>query len=374
MRGEGPIEFDPLVPDLEIAHTGEAPHRLAVGAHRVGHDSAALLAGEALLATGDGQARRQALDVPLERPGERLVEVVEVEQECGDRAPRSRRSWTGERRRRAASMRPESGPLARSAAIKYAAPRKKANGDAAMRGSAAGRGSARARQPALPAASIGSARSPAGVQSRCSDRGSPGARSLPARLALAGSGMVGHGGPLLSDEVARSLARGQGCPPARDGGCQHHCTVPVRCGALPRPLPKEPRDGRCEGRRLDLLRRHDDVAGRGAQRHLGLRRDRQRATSSWRTSATSSATSTRWAGSSCIIALIQLIAAFSIWAGGEFGRWIGIFGASISAIGALLSIPGYPLWSVCVFFVDVLIIYGLAAYGGQAHHRDRAAH
>jgi hypothetical protein len=69
-----------------------------------------------------------------------------------------------------------------------------------------------------------------------------------------------------------------------------------------------------------------------------------------------------------VIALIQLVAAFSIWAGGEFGRWIGIFAASISAIGALLSIPGFPLWSVCVFFVDVLIIYGLAAYGGQARH------
>lgn len=77
-----------------------------------------------------------------------------------------------------------------------------------------------------------------------------------------------------------------------------------------------------------------------------------------------------------VIALIQLIAAFSIWAGGEFGRWIGIFGASISAVGALLSIPGYPLWSVCVFFIDVLIIYGLSAYGGQASHlrsSDRAA-
>jgi hypothetical protein len=68
-----------------------------------------------------------------------------------------------------------------------------------------------------------------------------------------------------------------------------------------------------------------------------------------------------------LVALIQLLAAFSIWGGGEFGRWLGIFGASISAVGALLSIPGFPLWSVCVFFVDVLIIYGLAAYGGQAH-------
>jgi hypothetical protein len=61
----------------------------------------------------------------------------------------------------------------------------------------------------------------------------------------------------------------------------------------------------------------------------------------------------------------QLFAAFSIWAGGAYGRWIGIITASLGAIGALLSIPGFPLWSVSVFFLDVLVIYGLTAYGGQ---------
>lgn len=66
-----------------------------------------------------------------------------------------------------------------------------------------------------------------------------------------------------------------------------------------------------------------------------------------------------------ILGVIQIIAAFSIWSGGEFGRWIGVLAASISAIGALLSMPGFPLWSVCIFFIDVLIIYGLVAYGGR---------
>ena len=61
----------------------------------------------------------------------------------------------------------------------------------------------------------------------------------------------------------------------------------------------------------------------------------------------------------------MVVAGFSIWAGGEFGRWIGIIGASLGALGALLSIPGFPLWSVCVFALNVLVIYGLAAYGGR---------
>lgn len=65
------------------------------------------------------------------------------------------------------------------------------------------------------------------------------------------------------------------------------------------------------------------------------------------------------------IGVLQLIAALSIWAGGEFGRWIGIVGASLGALGALLSIPGFPLWSVCVFSLNVLVVYGLTAYGGR---------
>jgi hypothetical protein len=65
-----------------------------------------------------------------------------------------------------------------------------------------------------------------------------------------------------------------------------------------------------------------------------------------------------------VIGVVQLFAAFSIWSGGQFGRWVGIIAASVNAVFALLSIPGYPLWSIAVFGMDLLIIYGLAAYGG----------
>jgi hypothetical protein len=72
-----------------------------------------------------------------------------------------------------------------------------------------------------------------------------------------------------------------------------------------------------------------------------------------------------WGWIIVVIGVLQLFAAFSIWAGGTYGRWVGIITASLGAIGALLSIPGFPLWSLAVFFLDVLVIYGLAAYGGQ---------
>lgn len=72
-----------------------------------------------------------------------------------------------------------------------------------------------------------------------------------------------------------------------------------------------------------------------------------------------------WGWIILIVGALQMLAAFSVWAGGEYGRWIGIATACMSAIGALLSLPAYPFWSAAIFAVDVLIIYGLAAYGGQ---------
>lgn len=72
-----------------------------------------------------------------------------------------------------------------------------------------------------------------------------------------------------------------------------------------------------------------------------------------------------WGWVTIIFGALQILAAFSIWSGGGFGRWFGIFVAGLSAIGALLSMPAYPFWSLAVFAIDILIIYGLAAYGGR---------
>jgi hypothetical protein len=72
-----------------------------------------------------------------------------------------------------------------------------------------------------------------------------------------------------------------------------------------------------------------------------------------------------WGWVTLILGAVQILAAFSIWNGNQFGRWVGIAVAGLSAISALLSIPAYPFWSLAIFAVDVLVIYGLAAYGGQ---------
>jgi len=65
------------------------------------------------------------------------------------------------------------------------------------------------------------------------------------------------------------------------------------------------------------------------------------------------------------IGVIQLFVAFGIWAGNQLARWTGIVIVSVNAIAQLLFIPAYPFWALAIFSLDVLVLYGLAAYGGR---------
>jgi hypothetical protein len=67
-----------------------------------------------------------------------------------------------------------------------------------------------------------------------------------------------------------------------------------------------------------------------------------------------------WGWILLIVGVLELVAAFSLFSGGEFGRWFGIFVASLNAVGALLSIPAYPFWSLAIFALSIIIIHRLA--------------
>jgi len=67
------------VPDVEVALLGERVHRLAVRGDGLQHRSGDLLGLEVAVATGYDDAGGEALDIPLPRAWERLVEVADVE-------------------------------------------------------------------------------------------------------------------------------------------------------------------------------------------------------------------------------------------------------------------------------------------------------
>jgi hypothetical protein len=108
------------VPDLEVGLPGEPAHGGAVGGRGGQRHPAALFGGEPVLPPGHGEAGQEPLDVPFPGPGERLVEVVDVEhhrplrggedpevrqvgvttQLCAQAGDRGRREIRGHHRRR----------------------------------------------------------------------------------------------------------------------------------------------------------------------------------------------------------------------------------------------------------------------------------
>ena len=71
-----------------------------------------------------------------------------------------------------------------------------------------------------------------------------------------------------------------------------------------------------------------------------------------------------WGWITLILGIIELTAAFSLFAGGLWGRLVGIAAATLGAIGALLNVGGaHPWWALGVFAICLIVIHGLAVLG-----------
>jgi hypothetical protein len=62
----------------------------------------------------------------------------------------------------------------------------------------------------------------------------------------------------------------------------------------------------------------------------------------------------------------QVLAAFGSWARTPGVRWFGVAVAALNGIAQLLFIPAYPFWSLALFTLDILVIYGLIAHGARS--------
>jgi len=71
-----------------------------------------------------------------------------------------------------------------------------------------------------------------------------------------------------------------------------------------------------------------------------------------------------WGWITIILGAIQIMAAFSLFAGRLFGQVIGAIAATLGAIGALLDVGGpHPWWSLGVFAICVIVLKGLIHLG-----------
>jgi hypothetical protein len=62
----------------------------------------------------------------------------------------------------------------------------------------------------------------------------------------------------------------------------------------------------------------------------------------------------------------QVLAAVGIWAKTPGVRWFGVGVAALNGIAQLMFIPAYPFWSLALFTLDILVIYGLIAHGSRS--------
>lgn len=72
-----------------------------------------------------------------------------------------------------------------------------------------------------------------------------------------------------------------------------------------------------------------------------------------------------WGWAHLLIGLVVLAAGFGVVVGQMWGRVVGIAVTAVSAIVNMLDMAAYPLWSILIIAVDVLVIYALAVHGGE---------
>ena len=72
-----------------------------------------------------------------------------------------------------------------------------------------------------------------------------------------------------------------------------------------------------------------------------------------------------WGWIVMLIGAVQVCAGLGVWVKAQWARWTGVAFASLNAIAQLVFLPSYPWLSLAIFALDMLVIYGLVAYGGR---------
>jgi cell division protein FtsW (lipid II flippase) len=74
---------------------------------------------------------------------------------------------------------------------------------------------------------------------------------------------------------------------------------------------------------------------------------------------------TTWGWIHLILGVIVALAGWGLLSGRTWARVVGITLAVLSAIANFLFLPHYPLWSLLIIALDVLVIWALAAHGQE---------
>ena len=73
----------------------------------------------------------------------------------------------------------------------------------------------------------------------------------------------------------------------------------------------------------------------------------------------------QWGWIHMVVGLALLLSGIGVFSGNVLARTVGVIAAAISLIANFVFIPAYPLWSLVIVTIDVLVIWALTAHGSE---------
>lgn len=74
---------------------------------------------------------------------------------------------------------------------------------------------------------------------------------------------------------------------------------------------------------------------------------------------------TTWGWAHLVIGAVILVAGFMVFAGQVWARVVGTIVALVSAVGSMVFLPAYPVWSLMVIALDIVVILALTVHGSE---------
>ena len=74
---------------------------------------------------------------------------------------------------------------------------------------------------------------------------------------------------------------------------------------------------------------------------------------------------TAWGWIHLLVGIGVVVAGFFVFSGAAWARWVGIGVAAISVLLNFMWLPYYPIWSLVIIALDVLVIWALAVHGRE---------
>ena len=80
---------------------------------------------------------------------------------------------------------------------------------------------------------------------------------------------------------------------------------------------------------------------------------------------------TAWGFIHLILGILLILCGAGVLTGNVVARGVGVLLAGLSAVANMAFIGAYPVWSIIVIVVDVLVIYALTVHGGELRSSTR---